>query len=121
MECLLTNHPSSSTSFCDLPSHFLVSDKESTKGFKIFKVHFSYNAEYHNAGHIKVSFSFWSDGNITTAAKKQSHYRPGLTRGFQEVEAPRFQDNWHMKVVRLSALHTGHLYSPGNIPGTHLC
>jgi hypothetical protein len=30
---------------------------------------------------------------------KQSHYRP---RGFQEVEAPRFQDNWHMKVVRLS-------------------
>ena len=25
-------------------------------------------------------------------------------RGFQEVEVPRFQDNWHMKVVRLSAL-----------------
>jgi len=23
---------------------------------------------------------------------------------FQEVEAPRFQENWHMKVVRLSAL-----------------
>jgi hypothetical protein len=31
-------------------------------------------------------------------------------RGFQEVEAPRFQDNRHMKVVRLSALHTGRLY-----------
>ena len=29
--------------------------------------------------------------------------RPG---GFQEVEAPRFQDNQHMKVVRLSALRT---------------
>ena len=29
---------------------------------------------------------------------------------FQEVEAPRFQDNWHMKVVRLSALCTGLLY-----------
>jgi hypothetical protein len=41
--------------------------------------------------------------------------------GFQEVEAPRFQDNRHMKVVRLSALHTGRLYSPGNIPGTHFC
>ena len=26
-----------------------------------------------------------------------------------------------MKVVRLSALHTGRLYPPGNIPGTHLC
>jgi hypothetical protein len=36
--------------------------------------------------------------------------------GFQQVEAPRFQDNRHMKVVRLSALCTGHLYPPGNIP-----
>jgi len=26
------------------------------------------------------------------------------------VEAPRFQDSWHMMVVRLSALHTGCLY-----------
>jgi len=36
----------------------------------------------------------------------------GLDRpwGFQEVEAPRFQDNRHMKVGRLSALSTGHLY-----------
>jgi hypothetical protein len=31
-------------------------------------------------------------------------------RGFQEVEAPRFQDNLHMKVVTLPALHTGCLY-----------
>ena len=31
-------------------------------------------------------------------------------RGFQEVEVPRFQDNSHMKVVRLSALRTGRLY-----------
>ena len=29
---------------------------------------------------------------------------------FQEAEAPRFQDNWHMKVVRLSALRTCRLY-----------
>jgi len=29
---------------------------------------------------------------------------------FQKAEAPRFQDSRHMKVVRLSALHTGHLY-----------
>ena len=33
--------------------------------------------------------------------------RPG---GFQEVEAPRFQDSRHMKVVRLSVLGTGRLY-----------
>ena len=31
-------------------------------------------------------------------------------RGFQEVEAPRFQDIQHMKVVKLSALCTGRLY-----------
>jgi hypothetical protein len=41
--------------------------------------------------------------------------------GFQDVEAPTFLDNRHMKVVRLSALHTGRLYLPGNITVTHFC
>jgi len=41
--------------------------------------------------------------------------------GFQEDGAPRFQDSRYMMVVRLSALHTGHLYSSGDIPGTHFC
>jgi hypothetical protein len=36
-------------------------------------------------------------------------------------EGFRFQDNRHMKMVRLSALCTGSLYPPGNIPGTHFC
>ena len=36
-------------------------------------------------------------------------------------EAPRFQDNWHMKVISLSAVPTGRFYPPGNIPGTHFC
>jgi hypothetical protein len=40
---------------------------------------------------------------------KQSRYR--LDR-FQEVQAPRFQDSRHMKVVSLSALHTGRLNPP---------
>ena len=44
--------------------------------------------------------------------------RPG---GSQEVEAPRFQDSRHMKVVRLSALNTGRLYPSGNIHGTNFC
>ena len=44
--------------------------------------------------------------------------RPG---GFQEAEALKFQDSRHVKVVRLSALRTGRLYTPGNISGTHLC
>jgi len=33
-----------------------------------------------------------------------------LICGLQEVEASRFQENRHMKVVRLSSLLTGHLY-----------
>jgi len=33
-------------------------------------------------------------------------------RGFQEVEAPRFTDSWHMKVDGLLALCTVHLYPP---------
>jgi len=41
--------------------------------------------------------------------------------GFPAVVAPSFQDNRHMKEVRLSALGTGRLYPPGNNPGTHLC
>jgi len=44
---------------------------------------------------------------------KQSHYSPGLTLTvFQKVEATRFKDSRHVKVVRLSALRTGRLY-PG--------
>jgi hypothetical protein len=41
--------------------------------------------------------------------------------GFQEFEAPRFQDSRHMKAVSLSALHTGLLYPPGIIYGAHFC
>jgi len=44
----------------------------------------------------------------------QVYYMP---RGFQEVEAPKFRDDRHI-TVRLSALLTGRLYTPGNIPGT---
>ena len=32
-----------------------------------------------------------------------------------------FLGNRHINVERLSALHTGRLYSPGNISGAHLC
>jgi hypothetical protein len=44
-----------------------------------------------------------------------------MPSGFQDAEAPTFKDNRHMKVAVLSALRTGRLYPPGNIPGTHFC
>jgi hypothetical protein len=43
---------------------------------------------------------------LCKAKVKQSLDRPW---GLQEVEAPRFQDNRHMKVVRTSVLFTGRL------------
>jgi len=54
---------------------------------------------------------------------KQAILVTGLYRPcqFQEVKAQRLHDNWHMRVVGLSALHNGCLYSPGNISGTHFC
>jgi len=55
---------------------------------------------------------------VTKVKVQQSLYWPIRDwRGFQEVEAPKFPDIWHMRVVRLSALRTLCLYPPGIIPG----
>ena len=50
---------------------------------------------------------------LCKSKKRSSNPITGLKRpwGFQENEATRFQDNRHMKMVRLSALGTGRLYS----------
>ena len=58
----------------------------------------------------------------TTLKKQSSNPITGLDRpvGFQEVDASRFQDSQHMKVVRLSDLRTGRLIHQ-EIPGTHFC
>jgi hypothetical protein len=55
--------------------------------------------------------------NVCTVCDKvklqQSLYWPiADRRGFQEVEAPRFPEIWHMKVFRLSALNNVHSYPP---------
>jgi len=39
----------------------------------------------------------------------------------RRLRLPEFLGNRHMKVVRLSALRTGRLYTPGSIPGTNFC
>jgi hypothetical protein len=56
--------------------------------------------------------------------KSWSNPITGLDRpwGFQGVETPRFQDIWHMKVVRSSALLTSRLTPPpGDFSGTYFC
>jgi len=45
-----------------------------------------------------------------TSAKAIPVLAYSISRGIQEVEAPRFQDNRLVKVVKLSALDTGRLY-----------
>jgi len=47
---------------------------------------------------------------IFTNNEKQFHYRPGKSWEFQEVEAPRYQDNWQMKVASLSSPRSGRFY-----------
>ena len=67
----------------------------------------------------------WNKKYINTRVRSkvnETHYRPGqVLRDPGGCESPRFQNNRHTMVVRLSALFTGRLYSPGNIPGTHFC
>jgi hypothetical protein len=41
--------------------------------------------------------------------------------GLQDLRIPEFLDNQHMKVARLSGLHTGCLNPAGDIPGIHFC
>ena len=55
---------------------------------------------------LKLNYFYWTKVGI------KSNYITGMGRPcvFQEVEAPRFRDILHMKVVRLSALRTGRLY-----------
>jgi len=50
---------------------------------------------------------------VTKVKVQQSLYWPIADwRGFQDVEAPRFPDNCHMKLDSLSALCTVYLYPP---------
>ena len=67
---------------------------------------------------VYVFMSLFSCGSRVSERQvnvTQSHYRPGQALRVPEFEAPRFQDNRHMKVVSLSTLGTGRLYPTRNI------
>jgi hypothetical protein len=50
---------------------------------------------------------------------KQSLHRTGQPLGIPGGYVSRFQDNQHMKVVRVSAMNNGRFYRSENILGTH--
>jgi len=53
---------------------------------------------------------------------KLCHYRPGhALSDSRRMRFPEFLGSRDMKVVRLSAVRTGNLYPPGDIPSTHFC
>jgi hypothetical protein len=56
---------------------------------------------------IQNSKTPWCYSYVTSKNVKQLLYRP---LGFQDVKAAISEDNWHMKVVMLSAPRTGPLY-----------
>jgi hypothetical protein len=43
------------------------------------------------------------------------------SEGSRNLKLSEFLENLHMKVEKLSALRTGHLYLTGDIPGIHFC
>jgi hypothetical protein len=115
-----------------LPSHFSrVLERqpwENRNSILHFRVHENNTAisNLYRPKHIGVIYIYMNVCvcmSCAHACKKVSNPITGLDRplGFQEVEAPRFLDNRHMKVVKLSALCTSRLYPPGNIPVTHFC
>ena len=74
------------------------------------KTHFTHSISYTFPAQSQHRLPFST--NNFPAIKRYSKPCTGLesSSGFQQFQAPRFQDNRHMKVVRLSALRTGRLY-----------
>jgi hypothetical protein len=87
------------------------------EGENLKKLYTLYSTQYFDCG--ENYRLIWISYKVRIILKvQQSHNRPRHALRVPGGWGPRFQDSWHMKVVMLPALHTGHLYPPGNIPGT---
>jgi len=73
---------------------------------------------YDICGMFRVVLRHFHGDNNGKAIPLQAWTGP---EGCRRLRLPRFQDNRHMKVVRLSAIRTGRLYPSGNTPGSHFC
>jgi hypothetical protein len=70
---------------------------------------------------ICIYFFFLVPKFMSVLFENNSHVISHRSEGSRTFSLPEFLGNQHINVARLSALHTGRFYSPGNIPGTHLC
>jgi hypothetical protein len=80
---------------------------------RLYFIPYTYN-------HLQYISPHFKDGLTRTAKSTEnlSHY---WSLELQRFEASKFQDNRHMKLVRLSALQIGRLYPQGDISSTHFC
>jgi hypothetical protein len=83
------------------------------KNIKLFRRRFHTQHAFcfvQSSSYSKVSGLFTGGKSV---GKRYRNPITGLNRpwGFQEVEAPRFQNKRHMEVVGLSSVRTGRLYS----------
>jgi len=57
-----------------------------------------------------ICIRVWGGGGLTYNPFRFSRYRDRST-GLQQINAPRFHDSRHTKVIKLSILRTGRLFS----------
>jgi hypothetical protein len=57
-----------------------------------------------------LTTSFFTAEQMLPCIINQSHCRPEMARGFQEVKVPTLCDNGPERCAKLSALRTGRLY-----------
>ena len=71
--------------------------------------------------HVKETGSLIYLGKLTREGKETLVQVWTASEGSRRLRLPEILDNQHMKMVGLSALRTGNLYPPRNIPSTHFC